>query len=117
MYWPEIFLGPGNTVLPALLSLAWPLPPPPPHPVRIYSLPAGLVRQIAVVCGRQQAGFLAVPARPAGPLSSHSHRHTLSHRSDRQLGEWVRWCVGAVCCDLQLILIVYRLLVRLSLKF
>ncbi len=46
------------------------------HQRRIYSLPAGPVRQIAVVCGGQQAGFLAVPARPAGPLSSHTDTHS-----------------------------------------
>ena len=46
------------------------------HQRRIYSLPAGTVQQIAVVCGGQQAGFLAVPARPAGPLSSHTDTHS-----------------------------------------
>ena len=42
MYWPEIFLGPGNTAL-----------------REIYSLPAGPVRQNPVVY------LPAVPARPA----------------------------------------------------
>jgi hypothetical protein len=40
--------------------------------------------------GGQQAGFLAVPARPAGPLSSYtdSQTHTLTeYGSDRQLGQ------------------------------
>ncbi len=148
MYWLEIFLGPGNTdsssphppqggvcvLLPPQLSFGWPFPPPPPHPEESIHCRLGRYgkSQLCVVgllrtektcrpgryCIGKQAGFLAVPARPAGPLSSHTDTHTLTqYRSDRQLGQWVRWCVGAVCCDLQLILIVYRLLVLLSLKF
>jgi len=61
----------------------------------------------------------SLPYRPSRQvLSVLTQTHTLTqYRSDRQQGQWVRWCGGAVCCDLQLILIVFRLLVWLSLKF
>ena len=64
--------------------------------------------------GSRQDSLLYRPGQQV--LSVLTQTHTLTqYRSDRQLGQWVCWCGGAVCCDLQLILIVYRLLVRLSL--
>jgi hypothetical protein len=71
----------------------------------------GLYGRESSLQGGQQAGLLAVPARPAGLQFSHS-------RSIAVTGSWEgQWMLVdrvkmAQQCDLQLILIVYRLLVR-----
>ena len=71
----------------------------------------GLYGRESSLQGGQQAGLLAVPARPA--LNRGGGLRVRTHSGQYTLYSWCdRVKMAQLCVDLQLILIVYRLLVR-----